>query len=116
LKQNKLSDAEILSKRALLIFAQEASQTAKQGNIGDDDLNIAITTTTLNLVRIDVANKKYANAEEKLKQNISFLSMLYGESPSLVGTLEEYGKLLRLLKRPIEAARVEKRVQRLKQQ
>jgi tetratricopeptide (TPR) repeat protein len=110
LKQGKLSEAEVMSRRALTIL----SGALENNELKDDDLFLFLRAAR-NLALIDVERKRYIEAEKTYKFMISAIEKFYGlRDSSLIEPLEEYAKLLRVMKRPIEAARIESRVALLK--
>ena len=110
LKQGELSEAEVMSRRALSILA-EALQDHELKN---DDIFVFLRAAR-NLARIDIERKRYAEAEKTYKFIVSTIEQYHGQrDSSLIEPLEEYAKLLRVMKRPIEAARIESRVRQLK--
>jgi tetratricopeptide (TPR) repeat protein len=111
LKQGKLSEAEVMSRRALTIL----SGALENNELKNDDLFLFLRAAR-NLALIDIERKRYIEAEKTYKFIISSIEKFYGQrDASLIEPLEEYGKLLRVMKRPIEAARIENRVRQLKQ-
>jgi len=110
LRQGKLSEAEVMSRRALTLL----SGALDKNQLKDDDLFLFLRAAR-NLALIDVERKRYAEAEKTYKFIIAAIEKLYGERDlSLIEPLEEYAKLLRVMKRPIEAERIETRVRQLK--
>jgi len=110
LRQGKLSEAEVMSRRALTLL----SGALDNNQLKDDDLFLFLRAAR-NLALIDVERKRYAEAEKTYKFIIAGIEKLYGErDSSLIEPLEEYAKLLRVMKRPVEAARIETRVRQLK--
>ena len=109
LRQSKLSEAEVMSRRALSILSEALKDSGK-----DEDIFVFLRAAR-NLALIDVERKRYVEAEKAYKFIISSIEKFYGQrDSSLVEPLEEYAKLLRVMKRPIEAARIESRVGQLK--
>ncbi len=110
LKQGKLSEAEVMSRRAVTIL----SEASKNNELNDADLFLFLRAAR-NLAHIDVERKNYIDAEKTYKFIISSIEKFYGQrDSSLIEPLEEYAKLLRVMKRPIEATRIENRVRLLK--
>jgi hypothetical protein len=68
--------------------------------------------TDHNLALISVEKKKYEEAEVLYKRAITTMERLYGaSSPGLISYLNNYAKLLRILKRNPEAKVLEARVE-----
>jgi tetratricopeptide (TPR) repeat protein len=109
LRQGKLSEAEVMSRRALSLLREALENSGK-----DEDIFVLLRAAR-NLALIDVERKRYKEAEKTYKFIISSIEKFYGQrDPSLIEPLEEYAKLLRVMKRPIEATRIESRLGLLK--
>jgi tetratricopeptide (TPR) repeat protein len=110
LRQGKLSEAEVMSRRALSILGG----ALENYELKNSDIFVFLRAAR-NLALIDVERKRYIEAEKTYKFIISSIEKFYGlRDSSLIEPLEEYAKLLRVMKRPIEAARIENRVRQLK--
>lgn len=111
-RQGKYSEAEVMSKRAFGIFGEAIDN----GEFTDEDVFTFIRATRL-LAQVNVEGKKYIEAEKGYKFTLSQMEKYYGrQDSSLIEPLEEYAKLLRILKRPIEAVKIETRIKQLKLQ
>ena len=109
LRQKKYSEAEAMDKRALSILGT----ALEKGELNDDDL-FTFLRAAKNLAEVNVETKNYAEAEKEYKFIIMEVEKLYGQQDSsLIEPLEEYAKLLRILNRSTEAARVEARIKQL---
>lgn len=101
--------AEVMSRRALTILSD-----ALNNELNDDDVFVLLRAAR-NPALIDVERKRYAEADKGYKFIISSIERFYGQrDSSLIEPLGEYAKLLRTMKRPIEAARIENRIKQLK--
>jgi tetratricopeptide (TPR) repeat protein len=109
-KQGKYSEAEVMSKRAFGIFGEAIDN----GEFTEDDTYTFLRAARL-LAQVKVEGKKYAEAEKTYKLMIPIMEKNYGRQDSnLIEPLEEYAKLLRILKRPLEATKIETRIKQLK--
>jgi tetratricopeptide (TPR) repeat protein len=112
LKQGKLSEAEVMSRRALSILGE----ALEHSELMKSDVFVFLRAAR-NLALIDTERKRYVEAAKNYKFIVTTIEKFYGpRDSSLIEPLEEYAKLLRVMKRPLEAARIESRVRQLKRQ
>jgi tetratricopeptide (TPR) repeat protein len=110
LKRDQLTEAEVMSKRALGLLAA----ALERRELSQDEMFLFMRAA-ITLARVDVRRKEYARAENSYKFIISSIEQLFGtDDETLAEPLAEYASLLRELKRPGEAARMESRAKRLK--
>ncbi len=110
LKQGKISEAEVMSRRALSILGE----ALENNELKESDISIFFRGLRI-LALVEVERKRYVEAEKTYKSLVSGIEKFYGQrDSSLIEPLEEYAKLLRIMKRPIEALRIENRVKLLK--
>ena len=110
LKRDQLTEAEVMSKRALGLLAA----ALERRELSEDEMFLFMRAA-ITLARVDVRRKEYARAENSYKFIISSIERLFGtDDETLAGPLAEYASLLRELRRPGEAARMESRAKRLK--
>ena len=99
-----------MSKRALGLLAA----ALERKELSQDEMFLFMRAAST-LARVDVRRKEYARAENSYKFIISSIEKLFGtDDETLAEPLAEYASLLRELKRPVEAARMESRAKRLK--
>lgn len=107
LDQNKYSEAEAMFSRSLQILAMPSlARTPEHVE--------AVVGLCNNLALIYKEQNKYAKAEVMYKLAIETTEQIKGRAhPDLIRYLTNYAGLLRLMKRPIEAARLEARSKRI---
>ena len=109
--EGKIKEAEAAAWEARRILAEVPDERKTP-----DDL-AAVMRSDHNLALIYVEQKKYGDAETYYKRAIASMEKLYGPtSPSLVMYLNNYARLLRILKRDSEAKALEARAEMLKNQ
>jgi tetratricopeptide (TPR) repeat protein len=107
--QGYFPEAESLYERA-----NEISSTIPIADLTAEDVEYRLQNEN-NLASIYVNQKKYKLAELKYKHIIFLAEKFLGKTtPILIGYLENYAELLRTIKRPVEAKKVENRVALLK--
>lgn len=110
LKRDQLTEAEVMSKRALGLLGA----ALESRELSEDEMFLFMRAA-ITLARVDVKRKEYARAENSYKFIISSIEKIYGaDDETLAEPLGEYASLLRELKRPEEEARMEARAKRLK--
>jgi tetratricopeptide (TPR) repeat protein len=97
-------EAEAVLSRAVSIFM--ASPVENQ----PEEYILALADADYNLALIKRDEKEYAEAEKYLKSVLVFRAIIEGTNhPDLVVPLRTYAELLRYMKRPVEAAKMEAR-------
>lgn len=102
--QDKYTEAEALFNRA-----QQLITAIPYDEINSEQLSVLMICFN-NLTLVYMKQKRYAEAESRYKLMITLTERLKGvRHPNLIGYLEDYAKLLRLMKRDTEAVKLEYR-------
>lgn len=109
--QGKAREAEATAMEARQILAKIPVDQTTPADLA------AVMRSDHNLALIYVDQKKYEPAEAAYKQAIESMEKLYGPTaPGLVLYLNNYARLLRLLKRDAEAGKLQARADMIKKQ
>jgi tetratricopeptide (TPR) repeat protein len=109
--EGKLKDAEAASLEARRILSEVPDERKTPEDLA------AVMRSDHNLALIYVEQKKYSDAESYYKRAIGSMEKLYGPTNrSLVMYLNNYAKLLRILKHESEAKALEARAEMIRKQ